>query len=273
MSPRDRYNGGDVAQDPFPSLPVRNPVPERTPLRETFTPIEPETVTGVVARRLVDQVAAVVTRVDQNNGDMHKLGETVVSGFNELKVMLRLPPMRAESPSSDAVPVHARKSFSQYVRQRAKDTPGGPDVVQVPPEELEQAAQDYFEQQMAIYERGQELKRLQQQEAAQKLERERKASDRRTLIILTLSGTIAALAGVLGTYFATRAAAHESGFAEGLKAAPTATVMVAAPPASVWAAAPTIQVIPGGSAAGIGYEAPHKPVPAPPAPAAAAPAH
>ena len=257
MSPRDRYNGGDVAQDPFPSLPVRNPVPERTPLRETFTPIEPETVTGVVARRLVDQVAAVVTRVDQNNGDMHKLGETVVKGFNELKVMLNLPPMRAESPSSAAVPVHARKSFGEFLKQQARETPGGPGVVQAPPEEIEQAAQSYFEQQMAIYENNKAAK-----EKVAALER------RRNFWALTISASIAAVVGALAIYFVTKATEHEKGFSEGLRAAPTATVVVAAPPASAWAE--TVQVIPGSSAAGV---TPGRQLPPPPVPAAAAPKH
>jgi len=257
MSPRDRYNGGDVAQDPFPSLPVRNPVPERTPLRETFTPIEPETVTGVVARRLVDQVAAVVTRVDQNNGDMHKLGETVVKGFNELKVMLNLPPMRAESPSSAAVPVHARKSFGEFLKQQARETPGGPGVVQAPPEEIEQAAQSYFEQQMAIYENNKAAK-----EKVAALER------RRNFWALTISASIAAVVGALAIYFVTKATEHEKGFSEGLRAAPTATVVVAAPPASAWAE--TVQVIPGSSAAGV---TPGRQPPPPPVPAAAAPKH
>ena len=89
MAARERSNG----EDPFPSIPLRNPVPERTPLRETFTPIEPESVTGIIARRLCDQVGALVTREDQTSADVRALGETMVKGFNELKVVMRLPPM------------------------------------------------------------------------------------------------------------------------------------------------------------------------------------
>ena len=168
--------------------------------------------------------------------------------------------MRAESPSSDAVPVHARKSFGEFLQQQAKATPGGPGVVQAPPEELEQAAQRYFEEQMAVYERGQEFKRLQAQETQQKADREKRASDCRTLIILTVSGTIAALAGVLGTYFATKASEHETAFIEGFKAAP---VMAPAIDSSF-----VVQVLPGASAAGVGGKVPPPAV----APAAAAPA-
>ena len=254
MSPRERVNGGE---DPFPSVPTRNPVPERRPLSEAFSPIEAESVTGVIARRLVDQVGALVTRADRTSADVRALGDATVRGFNEIKVLLRLPPMRAESPSSDAVPVHARKSFGEFLQQQAKSTPGGPGVVQAPPEELEQAAQRYFEEQMAVYERGQELKRLQAQETQQKADREKRASDRRTLIILTVSGTIAALAGVLGTYFATKASEHESAFIEGFKAAP---VMAPAIDSSF-----VVQVLPGASAAGTAGKVPQ-------APAAAAPA-
>jgi hypothetical protein len=262
MSPRDRYNGGDVAQDPFPSVPTRNPVPERRPLGEAFTPVEPESVTGVIARRLVDQVGALVTRADQTSADLRALGDATVKGFNEIKVMLNLPPMRAESPSSAAVPVHARKSFGEFLKQQARETPGGPGVVQAPPEEIEQAAQSYFEQQMAIYENNKAAK-----EKVAALER------RRNFWALTISASIAAVVGALAIYFVTKATEHEKGFSEGLRAAPTATVVVAAPPASAWAQSIEVTPLPTLSAAGVTPGAPHKPVPAPPVPAAAAPAH
>lgn len=218
MAARERSNG----EDPFPSIPLRNPVPERTPLRETFTPIEPESVTGIIARRLCDQVGALVTREDQTSADVRALGETMVKGFNELKVVMRLPPMRAESPSSDAVPLHARKSFGEFLKQRASETPGGPGVVQAPPAELEQAAQSYFEQQMAIYE-------------ANKASRERTAALERSrnFWALTISASIAAVVGALAIYFVTKATEHEKGFSEGLKAAPVSTVVMTAPPDAV----------------------------------------
>ena len=252
MAARERSNG----EDPFPSIPLRNPVPERTPLRETFTPIEPESVTGIIARRLCDQVGALVTREDQTSADVRALGETMVKGFNELKVVMRLPPMRAESPSSDAVPLHARKSFGEFLKQRASETPGGPGVVQAPPAELEQAAQRYFEEQMAVYEANKRLKKLDDDKADKKAALER----RRTFWALTVSGCIVAVVTVAGTYFVTKASEHEKGFVEGRASAPASTVVVAA------AGAPTdaVVVMPQASASSVRAFAPQ-------APAAAAP--
>ena len=239
MAADHRGNG----TDPFPPL-VRTQLPQRQRLGEIVDPVPEEAFEGPVGKRLATAVTALVARSDQRDADDGMFQRDVFGAFerndrimqglhgsvNELKVLVStghmLPPMRPESPSSAAVPDHSRKSFGEFLRQRARETPGGPGVVQAPTEEIEQAAQRYFEEQMGAYEQGQKLKKL----AAKELEDKAALERRRTFWALTISATIAALVTVLGTYFATKATEHEKGFAEGFKAAPTTTVVVAAAP-------------------------------------------
>ena len=176
--------------------------------------------------------------------------------------------MRAEADSSAAfaaIAPHARRSLSTYLKGKgAQSTPGGPGIVQAPTEELEQAAQGYFEEQMAVYEAGKRLRDLEAEKAQKKIDEAARAERRRTFWALTVSASIAAVIGCAGAiYFVTKATRAPKGFSEGLKAAPTTTVVVAAAPPPVDTATPQA------SASAARAFAPSAPAAAPPR----APAH
>ena len=276
MADHDQGNGAD----PFPPLP-RNPVPYRQPLSEIVDPPPEQTFEGPIGRQLAGAVAALLVRSDQRDKDTEAFSASVFEGFGrndtilrqlhaaqqEMKVLLSLPPMRAEADSSAAfaaIAPHARRSLSTYLKEKAQSTPGGPGIVQAPTEELEQAAQGYFEEQMAVYEAGKRLRDLEAEKAQKKIDEAARAERRRTFWALTVSASIAAIIGAGAIYFVTKATEHEKGFSEGLKAAPTTTVVVAA------AAPPPVDTAtPQASASAARAFAPSAPAAAPPR----APAH
>jgi hypothetical protein len=247
---KDQGNG----IDPFPPLP-RNPVVKRDPLADLVDPLSEKDFEGPIGQRLASTVGAVVTRIDQLGEDLSsfsraafqafergdKRADAVTGQINELKVLLAtgqaLPPMRAESPSSHAVTGRASDNFEEKVRRKARETPGGAGVVQAPVEEIVADARKSFAEQMAEYE---ERKRVEaalkaQADAAaakvlQQAEDKQRRAERRNFWALTISASIAAVVGALSIYFVTKASEHEKGFTEGLRAAPTATVVVAAAP-------------------------------------------
>ena len=246
MAADHRSNG----EDPFPP-PVRNPILQRQRLRETLERIDEDVFEGPVGKRLASNIGALVTRADQHSSDMEAFSRTVFDGFargddilrglhgtlQELVTKSSLPPMRAETPSVTDELIHTRKSFSEHLRELAKNTPGGANVVQAPTIELEEAASKFFEERMAAYLQRKHLRELEEAEIKAKADALKKIEDdkreaaaalerRRTFWALTVSATIAVLVGVAGTYFVTKATEHEKGFAEGVKAAPTNTVVL-----------------------------------------------
>jgi hypothetical protein len=245
----DRVANGE---DPFPPL-LRNPLAPRQPLREIVAPLDDSVFEGPVGKKIVDTVAALVTRADQGSKDMETFASSVFSAFErsdavarglhetlqEIKVALNMPKMRPESPSSVDLRVDARKSLSQALREEAAKTPG-PNV-NLPPERIEALADEQWSGRMAAYEEKKELERRREQEKQDALTRAKNDADRRQLVVLTVSGVLVALVGIFGTYYATRAAnerdkavAHEQGLAEGMRNVPTLAppaASVAAPPA------------------------------------------
>lgn len=228
MAARDQGNGTDPL--------IRTMLQQREPLRELVDPIPDNAFEGPIGKRVATALTALVARADQQSEDQAIIHNDVFRAFErsdrkwdahelalkEIKVLIAtgsLPPMRLELPSSSAVASHSRRSFGDFLQQKARETPGGPNVVQATTEELEQAAQKYFEEQMAIYERN---KRLKDMEAAE--ERAMEANkERRSFRAMTVSGIIVAIVTVAGTYLATKAAEHEKGFEEGVKAVSSAS--------------------------------------------------
>jgi hypothetical protein len=248
MAADHRSNG----EDPFPPL-LRNPLQQRPRMKEIVEVLDEGVFEGPIGKRIASSIGALVTRADQHSSDMDAFSRVVFDGFSrgdgilrgmhgaiqELKVVV-MGKMRPETPSAVDAVDGTRKSFGQHLQELANKAPGGLGKVLATPAEIEQAADGYFEERMALY---LQKKRVEELEAADakaksdaaeaivvaKRDAEDKHRQRRTFWVLVASGTVVAIVGILGTYLSTKATEHERGFAEGVKAAPTVVVATTIP--------------------------------------------
>lgn len=277
-----KYPNGN-GEDPFPPL-LRNPLVPRPPLNEYIEPLDDSIFEGPIGKKIAAAIWALVTRTDQHTKDQEAfstavfaafergdgVARTLHDGIQEIKVVLHMspPPMRPESPSGIDLLENSSKSFGERMKEMAASSAGGPGKVLATPAELEQVARGSFDEQMRVYLQKKRIEDLEaaetkrvadlaEKEALDKRMAEDAAKQRRNFWVLTFSGAIVVLFGVVGTYIATRAAnerdkalAHEQGLAEGIKSAPVSTVVVAAAPADI--------VIPPASVSAPAFVAPRR---------------
>ena len=116
VSPRERSTAGKT---PSPRSLRATRSPSAAALRSVYAH-RGRVGHGVIARRLVDQVGALVTRADQTSADVRALA-TRPSGASTKS---RCPAPAADArrvPSSDAVPVHAERSSESFCSSKPID--------------------------------------------------------------------------------------------------------------------------------------------------------
>jgi hypothetical protein len=222
----DRGNG----EDPFPV----NPVQRRAPLR--LVPIDEEAPLLESVKKLASHVLALGERFNVMDRDLVALGAQMLEGFVRIETRMSLPPVRPELGSGHALVEEAGSQLIDRFKKKAAETPGS--NVQATPEELARMAQEVFAEETRKLEEKRRLQKLEKDEKDRDAAADRARDTRRQTLILTVSGIIVAAVTILLTALAARSSGHDQGFAEGVRVAPTNTVVV--PVATSMAATETL---------------------------------
>jgi hypothetical protein len=224
---RDR-NG----EDPFPE------VPRRPSLR--IADLDPDDPLRTTIANLADNQGQFVQRLAEYGADLRAHSLSTAEAFLRLETRLAGPaaPLRTRGPAPSSADMIERvgERLLENFKAKAAETEGP--LVAGSPEEMTRIAEQVVAPAIAQREQAKELERLRTEETERKRRIDERRSDRRTFLVLTISGLIVAVAGIVMTYMVTKATEHDRGFAEGVKAAPPATLIVpaAAPPAPASAA-------------------------------------